>query len=151
MIDAAGGEAALRTHTSAEIHAHKSYDNQGVFADLTIQSKSPDLHNETEIWTAANREIGRLRVYFDGANGGQETTFGQDSINDEAANARDKLQYAFPQLLALKSLYKTIAVLAGDDDTWIVELTPETRLLVSRKSAPRSMRWPTSCGPSNCR
>ena len=33
MIDAAGGEAALRAHTSVEIHAHKSYDNQGVFAD----------------------------------------------------------------------------------------------------------------------
>jgi CubicO group peptidase (beta-lactamase class C family) len=135
MIDAAGGEAALRAHTSSEIHAHKSYDNQGVFADLTIQSKSPDLHNETEVWTAANREIGRLRIYFNGTHGGQETTFGQDSINDEAANARDKLQYAFPQLLALKSLYKTITVRPGDDDTWILDLTPEIRLLVSRKTA----------------
>lgn len=135
MIDAAGGEAALRSHTSVAIHAHKSYDNQGVFADLTIDAKSPDLHNETEVWTAANREIGRLRLYFDGTQGGQETTFGQDAINDGAANARDHRQYAFPQLLALKGLSKTIAVRAGDNDTWIVELSEGIRLLVSRKTA----------------
>jgi CubicO group peptidase (beta-lactamase class C family) len=132
MIDAAGGEAALRAHTSVAIHARKSYDNQGVFADLTIQSKSPDLHNEAEVWTAANREIGRLRVYFDGAHGGQETTFGQDAVNDDAANARDRCQYA--QLIAMKSLCKTINVRAGDDDTWILD-TGDTRLLVSRKTA----------------
>jgi CubicO group peptidase (beta-lactamase class C family) len=135
MIDAAGGDTALRAHTSVEIHAHKSYDNQGVFANLAIDAKSPDLHNEVELWTAANREIGRIRVYFDGTHGGQETTFGQDSINDDAANARDRRQYAFPQLLALKKMYPAIALRAGDDDTWIVDLTPEMRLLVSRRTA----------------
>jgi CubicO group peptidase (beta-lactamase class C family) len=135
MVDAVGGEAILRAHTSVAIRAHKSYDNQGVFADLTIEAKSPDLHNESEVWTAANREIGRLRVYFDGTHGGQETTFGQDSINDDAANARDRRQYAFPQLLALQSLYKTITVRAGDDDTWILDFGDATRLLVSRKTA----------------
>ncbi|MEA2416120.1 MAG: hypothetical protein QOI58_2777 [Thermoanaerobaculia bacterium] len=130
MIDA-GGERALRAHTSVEIHAHKSYDNQGVFADLTIDAQSPDRHNETEVWTAANREIGRLRLYFDGAHGGQETTFGQDSINDDAANARDRRQYAFPQLLALSAA----KVQAGDNDTWILDLGNGMRLLVSRKTA----------------
>lgn len=135
MIDAAGGERILRAHASVEIHAHKSYDSQGVFSDLTIQSKSPDLHNEAEVWTAANREIGRLRVYFDGTRGGQETTFGQDSINDDAANARDHRQYASPQLLALKSISKTITIGAGDHDTWALEIGDATRLLVSRKTA----------------
>jgi len=132
MIDTAGGEAALRGHTSVAIHAKKSYDNQGVFADLTIQSKSLDLHNAVELWTAANRDIGRLRVYFDGARGGQETTFGQDAVNDDAANARDRCQYA--QLLAMRSLCKSITVRAGDNDTWILDLG-DTRLLVSRKTA----------------
>lgn len=132
MIDAAGGEAALRGHTSVAIHARKSYDNQGVFADLTIRSKSPDLHEETELWTAAKRDIGRLRVYFDGTRGGQETTFGQDAVNDDAANARDRCQYA--QLLAIRSLCRSITVRAGDNDTWILDLG-DTRLLVSRKTA----------------
>ena len=133
MIDAAGGEAVLRSHTSVEIHAHKSYDNQGVFADLAIDEQSPDRHNETEVWTAANREIGRLRLYFDGTHGGQETTFGQDLVNDDDANARDHRQYAFPQLLALKN--QTITVRAGDNDTWILDLGDGMRLLVSRKTA----------------
>jgi hypothetical protein len=131
MIDAAGGEAVLRAHTSFEIHAHKSYDNQGVFADLTIDAKLPDRHNETEVWTAANREIGRLRLYFDGTHGGQETTFGQDSVNDDAANARDHRQYAFPQLLGLSAA----KVHADDNDTWILDLGDGMRLLVSRMTA----------------
>ena len=133
MIEAAGGEIVLRSHTSVEIHAHKSYDNQGVFADLTIDAQSPDRHNETEVWTAANREIGRLRVYFDGAHGGQETTFGQDAVNDDDANARDHRQYAFPQLLALKN--QTITIRAGDNYTWSLDLGDGMRLFVSRTTA----------------
>jgi CubicO group peptidase (beta-lactamase class C family) len=135
MIDAVGGERVLRAHTSVAIHAHKSYDNQGVLAEVTIEAKSPDLHNELEVWTAANREIGHLRLYFDGTRGGQETTFGQDSVNDDAANARDHRQYAFPQLLALRSLSKTITVGADDHDNWVLEIGDATRLLVSRKTA----------------
>jgi len=133
MIEASGGEPALRAHTSVEIHAHKSYDNQGVFADLTIDEKSSDRHNETEVWTAANREIGRLRLYFDGTRGGQETTFGQDAINDDAANARDHRLYAFPQLLVLKN--QRISVHAGDSGTWILDLGDGMQMLVSRKTA----------------
>jgi hypothetical protein len=38
-------------------------------------------------------------------------------------------------LLALQSLYKTITVRAGDDDTWILDIGDATRLLVSRKTA----------------
>lgn len=132
MIDAAGGENALRAHTSVAIHARKSYDNQGVVADLTIQAKSPGLHNESEVWSAANREIGRLRVYFDGTRGGQETTFGQDAVNDDAANARDRCQYA--RLLEIKRLCKKIDVRAGDGHTWILD-TGAVRLLVSRQTA----------------
>jgi CubicO group peptidase (beta-lactamase class C family) len=49
MIDAAGGERTLRAHPSVAIRGHKSYDNQGVFADVTIDAKSPDLHNELEV------------------------------------------------------------------------------------------------------
>jgi len=131
MIGAAG-ENVLRAHTSAAIRARKLYDNQGVVADLTVQSKSPDLHNEVEVWTAADREIGQIRVYFDGTHGGQETTFGQDAVNDDAANARDRCQYA--RLLEIKSLCKKIDVRAGDDDTWILD-TGAMRLLVSRKTA----------------
>ena len=60
----------------------------GVTADYVVRAKAPDQHVEEEVWTAAGREIGRLRVYFDGRRGGQETTFGQDATNDGAADDR---------------------------------------------------------------
>jgi CubicO group peptidase (beta-lactamase class C family) len=143
MIDAAGGESALRRHTSVEIHARKTYENQGVAADLTVQEQSPDMRNEVEVWTAAGREIGRLRVYFNGVSGGQETTFGQDAINDADTDAKARRDDPIHLLLDLKNLYKNVAVRGSanvqSEETWIVELTPEhgasSRLYVSRQTA----------------
>lgn len=140
MLDAAGGEAGLRRHTSIEIHARKTYENQGVIADLTIQGVAQAMRNEVEAWTAAGKEIGRVRVYFNGVGGGQETTFGQDATNDAAANIRARREDAFHELLDLKSLYKNVTVRGsskvGAEDTWVVELTPEhgssSRLYVSQ-------------------
>jgi CubicO group peptidase (beta-lactamase class C family) len=140
MLDATGGESGLRRHTSIEIHARKTYENQGVIADLTIQGVAQAMRNEVEAWTAAGKEIGRVRVYFNGVGGGQETTFGQDATNDAAANIRARREDAFHELLDLKSLYKNVTVRGsskvGAEDTWVVELTPEhgssSRLYVSQ-------------------
>ncbi|HEY3054181.1 MAG TPA: serine hydrolase, partial [Thermoanaerobaculia bacterium] len=143
MVDAAGGEDALRRHTSIEIHARKTYENQGVTADLTIQGRAPAMRNEVENWTAGGKEIGRVRVYFDGVSGGQETTFGQDATNDADANARARREFASHPLLELKSLYKNVVVRGSanmqSEDAWVVELTPEhgssSRLYVSQQTA----------------
>lgn len=102
MIEAAGGEQALRRHTSLQMRARKSYENHGVVADLTIQEKAPAMHNEVEEWSAAGKHIAHFRLYFDGTSGGQETTFGQDSINDAGANARARSDYALHPLLEMK-------------------------------------------------
>lgn len=115
MVEAAGGEETLRRHTSLEIHARKSYENHGVAADLTVQSKASVMHNEVEEWTAAGRHLARVRVYFDGTSGGQETTFGQDEINDDAANDRARREYALHPLLELKPLS-----VGRTDDAWVV-------------------------------
>ena len=113
MLDAAGGQDAFRRHTSIEIHALKTYENQGVIADLTIQGQAPAMRNEVEAWTAAGKAIGRVRVYFNGVSGGQETTFGQDATNDADANSKALREGALHQLLDLKSLYKNVAVLGS--------------------------------------
>ncbi|HEX9130583.1 MAG TPA: serine hydrolase [Gemmatimonadaceae bacterium] len=142
MLDAAGGEAGFRRHTSTEIHARKTYDNQGVIADLTVQEMAPAMRNEVEAWTAAGKQIGRVRVYFNGVGGGQETTFGQDATNDAAANIQARREDAFHELLDLKSLYKNVTVRGsskvGAEDTWVVELTPaqgsSSRLHVSQST-----------------
>lgn len=143
MIEAAGGEEDLRRHTSMEIRVRKTYENHGVIADLTIEKKAPASLNLVERWTAAGKDIGRVRLYFDGSAGGQETSFGQDAINDAEANRRARREYAFHQLPDLKALYKTLAVLGsakvGSEETWVVELTPEhgssSRLHVSKETA----------------
>ena len=143
MIDAIGGEANLRKHSSVEIRARKSYENQGVLADLLVQEGEPSMHNEVETWMAAGKNIGTLRVYFDSVKGGQETTFGQDALNDAGANERARREDVLHPLLELTQAYKTVSVIdagkAGDEPTWVVELTPEhgapSRLQVSQRTS----------------
>lgn len=144
MIAAAGGEANMRRHSSIEIRARKSYENQGVLADLLVQEREPSMHNEIEMWTAAGRNIGTLRTYFDDSSkGGQETTFGQDEINDEEANERARRDDALHPLLELTKSYKSVtvvdAVKVGDEPAWVVELMPEhgatSRLRISQRTS----------------
>jgi CubicO group peptidase (beta-lactamase class C family) len=115
MIAASGGPAMLRRHQTLMLHAEKSYDNQGITAALTTLARMPAARADSETWSAAGREIARLRVYFDGAHGGQETTFGQDSVNDDAANAEARRTNALHPLLELDALYHDIAVHAGPE------------------------------------
>lgn len=135
MIDAAGGERALRAHTSYELHARKSYEYHGVTAGVTVQAKAPNLHNETEVWSAAGREIAHFRIWFDGARGAQETTFGQDETNDAAANERASRDYAFHRLLDLRRLYPAMTVTSDDAGNYVVALNASQRLIVDAATA----------------
>lgn len=130
MVRAAGGERSLRRHTSLEIHALKSYANQGVTADLTVRAKAPGMRAEEEVLSAAGKEIGRVRVYFDGVRGGQEMTFDQDSLNDDPTNDRARRDNNLHPLLDLKRLYKDVHVQTrakvGAEDTYVLQLVPAT-------------------------
>jgi len=129
MIEAVGGEEVLRRHKTLEIHAHKTYENQGVRAALTVHAKAPASRVEEEVWTAAGREIGRLRIYFDGRHGGQETTFGQDAVNDEAADERARRDGDLHPLLHLADLYQEVRVdsqgTVGAEEALILTLVPK--------------------------
>ncbi len=121
MIAAAGGEDVLKRHRTLQATGDKSYENQGVQAAFTLKAAAPAAFEETEIWTAAGREIGRLRSYFNSEKdgdekGGQETTFGQDAINDAETNARTRRDRDFQPLLRLRQLYKAVAIKGTD---WI--------------------------------
>jgi CubicO group peptidase (beta-lactamase class C family) len=129
MIEAVGGEDVLRRHETLEIHAHKTYENQGVRAALTVRAKVPASRVEEEVWTAAGRDIGRLRIYFDGRHGGQETTFGQDAINDDAADERARRDDDLHPLLHLTDLYQEVRVeskaMVGTESAFILALVPK--------------------------
>jgi CubicO group peptidase (beta-lactamase class C family) len=143
MIAAAGGEDNLRRHDALEIQAVKSYENHGVSADLIIRAKDQAMRSEEEVWTAAGRQIGRLRVYFDGTRGGQETTFGQDAVNDDSANAEARYEKDFRYLLNLQHLYSDVRLLSSvtlaGEDAYVLQLTPPagkpSRLYVSVQTA----------------
>jgi len=124
-----GGEDVLRRHRTLEIHAHKTYENQGIRAAFTVKAKAPASRVEEEVWTAAGREIGRLRIYFDGRHGGQETTFGQDAINDDAANDRARRDDDLHPLLHLTDLYQEVRVESkgrvGAESAFILTLVPK--------------------------
>lgn len=131
IIKAAGGERVLRRHTSHELYAVKAYANQGITAALSVQARAPAQRSELEIWEAPgiHEEFARVRVYFDGTVGGQETTFGQDAVhNDPATTTKLRRTHAFQPLLHLRTLYPEIRV-AGRTridgaDAYVLRLRP---------------------------
>jgi CubicO group peptidase (beta-lactamase class C family) len=114
MIRAAGGERTLRRHTTLRLEGRKHYLNQGVRGPLTVLARAPAAQSNDERWvTPANREYARLRIYFDGEHGGQETSFRQDALNDEAANAAMRRTNSFQPLLELTALYDGFDLTVG--------------------------------------
>jgi CubicO group peptidase (beta-lactamase class C family) len=101
-----------------EAQGVKRYENHGVEAALTLRAHAPAAREEIELWSAADRRIARLRVYFDGARGGQETTFGQNAINGEAENRAARRANAVQPAAELRGLYPDIQLSsrAGDGD-----------------------------------
>jgi hypothetical protein len=118
-----------------QLRAKKTYDNQGIAAELVILASAPESRSEEESWSAAGKSIGRVRSFFDGARGGQETTFGQDATyaGDELEQVRRKS--TFHPILDLRELYSQVAVdrseMLGGEDTYVVKLTPKTGSPVS--------------------
>jgi CubicO group peptidase (beta-lactamase class C family) len=129
MIQAYGGERNLRRHHSVEIQARKSYENQGVRADLVIRATEPGARAEEEVWFAAGVQIGRVRTYFDGKQGGQETTFGQNAALQGEEITRARRIAVMHEVLNLKGLYKELKVdgqsKLGDENVYLLRLTAE--------------------------
>jgi hypothetical protein len=128
MVKAHGGERNLRRHRSMEMRAGKTYENQGVEADLFVVAEAPDRRSEEETWTAAGTSIGRVRVFFDGTRGGQETTFGQDSTYGEEEIRRERRRGVLHPMLDPRARYREVRVdrrgLVGGEESYVLALTP---------------------------
>jgi hypothetical protein len=128
LVAAHGGEASLRRHRSMELRGKKSYANHGVEADLVVLAQAPDRRTEDESWTAAGVRIGRVRVFFDGARGGQETTFGQDALYGDEENERARADALMHPALDVSKVYKDVrlqqAGLVDGEETWVLDLAP---------------------------
>jgi hypothetical protein len=130
IVAAYGGERNLRKHTRREIRARKIYENHGVEADVVYRASAPASRSEEETWTAAGKLIARVRFFFDGNRGAQETTFGQDATfaGDELERVRRKS--AFHAVLEARKLFSQVAVdrseTQGGEDTFVLKLTPKS-------------------------
>jgi CubicO group peptidase (beta-lactamase class C family) len=127
MIRAAGGARTLRRHTTLRLEGRKRYLNQGVEGPFTTVARAPAAQSNDEIWiTPQGREYARLRIYFDGEQGGQETSFGQDATYDAAANTAMRRANAFQPLLEFEQLYDRLDLSIGaplaDEATYALAL-----------------------------
>jgi hypothetical protein len=113
-----------------EIQARKSYENQGIQADVVIRAAEPGSLAQEEVWFAAGVEIGRLRIYFDGKEGGQETTFGQDAKLEGDELAKAQRTAVMHEVLELDRLYKEMKVEGpsklGDESVYLLRLIPRS-------------------------
>ncbi|MGH9835362.1 MAG: serine hydrolase [Blastocatellia bacterium] len=128
-IAAAGGEANLRKHRSMTQTTALDFENQGLTGENVLYAQAPNLATSTTTLAGLGKKIGSLREYFDGTQGGSETSFAQperykDKQLEDARNASD-----FYEQLNWKTLYKTVTIKekskVGDEEVYVVVKTPE--------------------------
>jgi CubicO group peptidase (beta-lactamase class C family) len=155
-IEAAGGRARLARHTAMQFRAVGGYVHQGVDVEIagTFQGGKQVVD---ERWRAAGKPIGRVRTYFDGARGAQQTTFGQDETFEREALATARRDAVLHPLLEVAALYDSARVdrraIVDGDEAFVVVLIPRlgapvelfvsttTGRIVRRDSAGESTRY----------
>lgn len=143
LVEAAGGEEAMVRHRSAEWRGTKTYDNQGVIAQLHEIAAAPASRMEDEHWSAAGQRVGDVRVYFDGEHGGQDVSFQGNSANDARQDRKSRIAYSMHALLELPRLCKSVSVTGyihvSQEPAYVLNCVPAAgdpvKYYVSAKSA----------------
>ncbi len=128
-IVAAGGEANLKRHKSMRYSFLRKMLNQGMEERGETRMMAPNsISSESKLF-AVGKTIGKLRVYFDGASGGQETDFTSRTTISPDKIAETAVTADFYPELNWKKLYKTVVIKGkekvGEEDAFLIEKTPE--------------------------
>ncbi|HUK90843.1 MAG TPA: hypothetical protein VLZ81_10620, partial [Blastocatellia bacterium] len=126
-IQAFGGEANLRKHSSRLVTASLNLVNQGMTGEATTMSRAPNSLSERLTFEALGRKVGWQHNYFDGAAGGSRSSFTPPqplkTHDVELAKATDD----FHNLLDLRTVFKQIAVTGTDkvdgEDAYVLSMT----------------------------
>ena len=129
VVEAMGGEAALRKHKTLRIVADADLLHQGVSGEALIFARAPNSYAQDVTLTALGKKIGTFHEFFDGAQGGEEGSFipfdpktGKEL--DEMRNGSD-----FYAPLNWRTLFKTAEIKkmskVDGEETYVVVLTPE--------------------------
>ncbi|HST53255.1 MAG TPA: serine hydrolase [Pyrinomonadaceae bacterium] len=129
VVEAEGGEAALRRHKTMRVAADFDFQSQGVGGDGLIYAKAPGAYAEEITIKALGKKLGSIHEYFDGAQGGEEASFIPFSPKTGRALEDARIASDFYGMLDWKRLFKS-AVIAkmskvGDEDAYVVVFTPE--------------------------
>jgi CubicO group peptidase (beta-lactamase class C family) len=129
VIDAAGGEASLRKHTSRVAEIEIDFENQGVVATGTMWAKAPRSAGSEITFTALGKKIGEARDYFDGEEGGEWSSFSQADEYTGKQLEDVRLASDFYAPLDWKTRFKTVEIKGkekvGDEEVYVVLKTPE--------------------------
>lgn len=128
VVNAMGGEQALRRLTSLQQTVHLNFENQGLTGTGTISQRAPNLYREEGKLLALGKEIASVTEIFDGARGLETTTFGPPNHLSGAELADRRTSADFYAPLNWRTLFKTIEITGmkkvGDEETYVVVKTP---------------------------
>jgi CubicO group peptidase (beta-lactamase class C family) len=129
VINAHGGEAALRKHKSLLTTYTLDFVNQGLNGEGTSSSRAPNAAAQDITFTALGKKIGTAREFFDGTRGGTETSFTLPDTKTAKQLDNARVQYDFYALPNWKTLFKSVTIRKMDkvngEDAYVVVMTPE--------------------------
>jgi hypothetical protein len=129
VVEAAGGEAALRKHKTLRVVADVDLLHQGVSGEAVIHARAPNSYAQDIKLPALGKRIGSFREYFDGAQGGEEGSFlpFDPKTGKELDEARLASDFYAP--LNWKTIFKTAEIKrmskVDGEDAYVVLFTPE--------------------------
>jgi len=129
VIEAAGGEANLRRHQSMVTTATLGLEQQGVTGEAVFTSQAPNSAAQRLTLQALGKQIGWVYEFFDGASGGEHTSFGPPETKTPKQIEEARIEDDFYRLLNWKTLYKDVTIKrmdkVGDEEVYVVVKTPE--------------------------
>ena len=129
VVEAMGGEAALRRHKTLRVVADVDLLHQGVSGEAVIYARAPNAYGQEVTLKALGKKIGSFREFFDGTSAADEGSFMpfNPKTGKELDEVRNNADFYAP--LNWKTLYKTaeirkMAKVEGED-AYVVVFTPE--------------------------
>jgi hypothetical protein len=128
-INALGGEANWRKITSRRMKYDIDFEHQGVKGSGTSYQKAPNLYANDSTFTALGKLIATAYEYFDGATGGDVTSFSPADTFTGKRLEDVKVENDFYGILNWKSGLKSAEVKGtdkiGDEEVYVVVINPE--------------------------
>lgn len=144
VIDAQGGEANLRRHTSMVVSVDVDFEHQGMTAAGVVAAKAPNLSAQDLKFMALGREVGWVKEYFDGTGGAQETSFAPVQPLVGKALEAARIASDFYGLSNWKSHFKSVEIRkkakVGEEECYVVVMTPERTNPITAYVSTKSFR-----------